>query len=918
MPSIKQKTFFLLTVCILATTLGSAASNWSIYDNTGLNTGVVSADSPTVQVVNITADTTDTTLTPDDDTAYPVQLTPDYLSENYNITAAYNATNGTDSDLTHLKNGMWYTKFTPNNTAGNKLLFSANGTTTKQGVKNSNEEANITKTLNIGDYTVELQDKYDKPVKAGMEFELEAVVTDQSDNVKDDSEASVEAYFTNPDETTTTTKIDNYEAGEFYNSRVNYPDNPNSTYLMHVKAINDTTGDTEGTTSRIIDIAPQVKGEITGFDAEGGCGTQEEVSSCEQGATIDIEYSITSAEAENVNLSIFAFNNSGRTRLDTMNLTEDSSTLFSGSVQVPDINTSKYDKEIEFKFNATNRNRESVDRRNITLNTFTIDDRSSATTYLGKEYELNIFLGKPFSLDDYSMDRFNNIEVDIDDSNGTNYERFTMNNLSYSETEGVVTASTVIDEDNPTGSYSLEITAENNYGEEKTEVSGFSVKDADATFETEENIEVEVNRLEPATFNIEAENLLQQENELEAEVTELEDQITINDNPITLQPEEDTDIEIEINLTELNDKEGEIKFTDASTNYNQTTEIEIDTPDCNRQAGNLCLESRDDIDVTAGTTSEFTETIDLRYIGEQDGSVTYNTTIEGEISPYLSIENESEDTELSGSKEVTVTFQPEATGTYTGDIVFDTESGEELTVPTTLNYQPNEDENSNEQNKDISISADPTSLDLGYLQEGSSTTKTVTITNNGEDTSESLSITSDDYTVTSSFQSQLAAGNTQEITLNFEDVEEENGRINLDIGETTSITVTANIVTNRASSLRDRKSRLQSQVESGSTQQQDLTEISAQISNYETALTAENYEEAQETYQEIDSTLQRISSETTTTPPDNPGEENNENSGGLPILPIAGAVIALLLIGFIFYESYIPEEGDPLYSVLGE
>ncbi|PSH01137.1 MAG: hypothetical protein BRC26_04290, partial [Nanohaloarchaea archaeon QH_8_44_6] len=44
------------------------------------------------------------------------------------------------------------------------------------------------------------------------------------------------------------------------------------------------------------------------------------------------------------------------------------------------------------------------------------------------------------------------------------------------------------------------------------------------------------------------------------------------------------------------------------------------------------------------------------------------------------------------------------------------------------------------------------------------------------------------------------------------------------------------------------------------------------------------------------------------------GTTSNESSM-LPI--IAGVIFVLLIIGFIAYTSIIPEEGDPLYRVLG-
>lgn len=50
---------------------------------------------------------------------------------------------------------------------------------------------------------------------------------------------------------------------------------------------------------------------------------------------------------------------------------------------------------------------------------------------------------------------------------------------------------------------------------------------------------------------------------------------------------------------------------------------------------------------------------------------------------------------------------------------------------------------------------------------------------------------------------------------------------------------------------------------------------------------------------------------------DNQGGSDSENNGGGSIILVILLVVVLLLIGFVVYSSYIPEEGDPLYDVLG-
>ncbi|EGQ43192.1 MAG: hypothetical protein J07AB43_11820 [Candidatus Nanosalina sp. J07AB43] len=48
------------------------------------------------------------------------------------------------------------------------------------------------------------------------------------------------------------------------------------------------------------------------------------------------------------------------------------------------------------------------------------------------------------------------------------------------------------------------------------------------------------------------------------------------------------------------------------------------------------------------------------------------------------------------------------------------------------------------------------------------------------------------------------------------------------------------------------------------------------------------------------------------------GTDSSSSGGGGGILILIILLIIVLGIGFVVYTSYIPEEGDPLYDVLGE
>jgi cobalamin biosynthesis Mg chelatase CobN len=157
------------------------------------------------------------------------------------------------------------------------------------------------------------------------------------------------------------------------------------------------------------------------------------------------------------------------------------------------------------------------------------------------------------------------------------------------------------------------------------------------------------------------------------------------------------------------------------------------------------------------------------------------------------------------------------------------------------------------------------------------------------------------------------------------------------------------------SQLTDRKQELEPVSKSNLTQ--TLTEVSGTITEIQTAWEEDNYLEAKRLYNDAQNKLDYVENnkgsteggdtggnnggtdqgddgqETGGDQSDDPGNQGgdqggadtggpsttqNEGGGGLPIIPIVVVILVLVIIGFVVYESYIPEEGDPLYGVLGE
>jgi len=91
----------------------------------------------------------------------------------------------------------------------------------------------------------------------------------------------------------------------------------------------------------------------------------------------------------------------------------------------------------------------------------------------------------------------------------------------------------------------------------------------------------------------------------------------------------------------------------------------------------------------------------------------------------------------------------------------------------------------------------------------------------------------------------------------------------------------------------------------------DSGEYDEAISYYETA--SQFYDDAQQTISDAESD------------PNGNGDTGNGDTGtdepeegGIPFIPIVAGLFMVIIVGFVAYSSIIPEEGDPLYDVLGQ
>jgi len=822
----------------------------------------------------------------------------------------------------HDRLGVWYADFKPNYTGMNEITFKAQGDLNVSGGVDSNGEANITETVEVSEVnTTLLRDNleldFSQPVKADREDKFDVRTLNITDgSALNDNDVDVEVYFHNLSEVDSRYRLDNYndnpmqDGGQYhFNSEVSTPSPTDQAYVLRINS--STPEGTYSTESFFIETAPAINGEVADLSSSG---CDETVQNCEPDASVNAEFDVTAASAEGVNATVYGFNisNGESVNLSTVQMNEVSASegalqTFDADVMIPDVNTSKYEKNLELEFHAWNNERSYSENHSMTLRTFTLQDRSNPTAFKGLSHDMRLFFGKAFSVEPYNKSRFDEIQVNLTGPGNFN-ESYTANDFDYVESDGVMSNSVVIPESASSGTYNLDISATNIYNETKTFNSGLNVRDVNATFAASGEAEFDYNELGVFTENLTIESLVDTEKTLG-----IENDMDIIDVPeeVTLAPNQETDLEFEINLSEPESYTGEITFMDSSTNYNETVEITVNGPECEILEGDLCI-SHGEIDFETDEASPVTETLDITNLGNQELEV--ETGLTGNISDYINVD---QNMTVQGTESLDVVFDTQTPGSYEGELTL---TGNESEAAVNLTADADFEAS------DPGLTVSPTTLDLGTVIEGESVAEEVTVENTGEVAVNDIEVSSPDYNFSIEMFS-LQPGETNDLELQ---IDEPQASTVTFAGQaagdevTAEMMIEANVIEDysaRTDEIQDRVSELRGRATSTETET-DLTEVSAMVDQINSQWDQGNYEEAQSIFQDAQSELDTIEADIqsqNTGGGDDQTDEPEESGGGLPILPFIMIFFVLAAIGgFVFYESYIPEEGDPLYGVLGE
>jgi hypothetical protein len=483
--------------------------------------------------------------------------------------------------------------------------------------------------------------------------------------------------------------------------------------------------------------------------------------------------------------------------------------------------------------------------------------------------------------------------------------------------------------DQPGSTFLVQVRAETPISNlEGTESAVMSTRKRGIGFSSNSSISLSPGRAGTHSKNVTLENFLDEENRIEVNVSESLENITGYPETSFIGPSVTEEVRFDFNLTPIEEHTGHIIFMENETGMTDRTEVDINTPSCAVRTEKICVD-QGSIYVSSEERQNITRTLDIESIWKEDENVNVDARVDGTISDYIELNTTSMNFEDSGTVELT--FRPTERGNYSGALNLEAD-GETAEIDLELE--------ANVMELDRGLSVKPGEVDLGAVPSGSDQTFTVEIENTGSLEITELNVTSDQLSLSSDISDSLEAGETLNFSITAESMESEKGTVNIN-GQTSEGSVTGSTdisssfikpVSDMKQEINSKISDLRSQATSSEIQTQ-LTNLGSKTSSIDTQWQKGNYEQAESIY---DSTMTSLNSvetqissnsgtgtdtgETGGTDNQNQQQQPEQNSGGGGGAIIIVAVLLLLILGagFVLYTSYYPEEGDPLYDVLGD
>ena len=515
---------------------------------------------------------------------------------------------------------------------------------------------------------------------------------------------------------------------------------------------------------------------------------------------------------------------------------------------------------------------------------------------------------------------------------------FTTPDLYARITSGVNTSQAFELGRNPGGNYTGSVEIPNQFGtnfllqvraEDPTaRIHGFASEELGTRAEgigfdaVENDLEIEATTRGNYTRNITLKNYLETSNTINISLSDSIRNITsVDSDQVNLEPNGNQTLSFSFNLSELEDYEGSVNFEEIGSGKEEEVDIQINTPNCYQRTSDLCRTDEGEVYVLAESRNVIERSVQISNLVEQDQEV--EVSVGGNISDYITF---NDSVTISGTESIDLRFDPQIPGNFTGNVSFSS-GGESLEVRTHLE--------SNVQELESSFELSPSNLNLGSVPNGESQTRDIRVSNTGTLKLQNISVSSNEYSLSADITGSVEESESMNYSITFQSIKTESGSITVD-AETSKtnisrdISVSASViqpVSEMKSDVRSTISDLRTRASSPDTMT-ELSNLQTKVSSIQSQWDQGNYQRAQEIYQSTKSTLNSIDSQiqssntggtgTGNPQPQQPQQPQQESGGGGAMIIVLILLILILGAGFVIYTSYYPEEGDPLYDVLGD
>jgi hypothetical protein len=462
---------------------------------------------------------------------------------------------------------------------------------------------------------------------------------------------------------------------------------------------------------------------------------------------------------------------------------------------------------------------------------------------------------------------------------------------------------------------------------EGTESAVMSTRKRGIGFSSNSSVEISPKRAGQHTLNVTLENFLDEENRIELNISDSLENMTEAPESVTIPASGTEEVELEFNLTPVDSHSGHVTFIENETGMTDETEIDINGPSCELQTSRICLDSSV-ISVVAAERENITRELKIESIWKSDESIDVEASVRGGISSYVTANTTS--MEFTDSETIGLTFEPSENGDFSGNLLLET-GGQQVEVDLELE--------SNVQQLDSGLAVTPNSVDLGTVPQDSDQSFYIEIENTGTLEITDMNVSSEQLSLSSEIGDTLSVGDTQNFSVTSESMSSEKGTVTIN-GQTSESTVSASVevsssfvkpLSQMKEDVNSKISSLRSQASSSELQTQ-LTNLATKTNSIETQWQKGNYDQANSIYDSTMTSLNSVESQISSSPSpgtgtggsddqqssESPDSSTGGGGGGGAIIIVAVLLLLILGAGFVLYTSYYPEEGDPLYDVLGD